>query len=243
MKAYIVTLKLTDSYPLVWRKVIMPAGATFYRLHQVIQYVTNFQSIYDDEPYHLYGFDLAKTNQRVTNDLEAYEEYWFFKKNPHILEERLKTMPEDLMSFEMGYQENLKKEVRKPNRMIIDPYLETQGVISYDYDFGDGWNFSITLEDVVEDYYFGYPTLLDGAETGPPEDVGGIPGFMDFKSIYYDENHPNHEDAVRWAESTYYREYNMENSNDRLKDLRYKKTEWDKINHENYTIIEDKYRK
>ena len=31
--------------------------------------------------------------------------------------------------------------------------------------------------------------------------------------------------------------------NQRLKALDYKKTEWDKINHENYRVIEDKYRK
>ncbi len=44
MKAYIIITELIGSEPLIWRKAIMPAGATFNRLHDVIQAVTNFRS-------------------------------------------------------------------------------------------------------------------------------------------------------------------------------------------------------
>ena len=44
MKAYIIKIELLDSYPLIWRRVVMPADATFRRLHDVIQTVTNFLS-------------------------------------------------------------------------------------------------------------------------------------------------------------------------------------------------------
>jgi len=47
----------------------------------------------------------------------------------------------------------------------------------------------------------------------------------------------------KWAESIRFREYNPDWINQMLKGLSYKKTEWDKINHERYIIIEDKYRK
>ena len=46
MKSYIIKIELEESNPLIWRKVIMPAGATYKRLHDVIQNVTNFQSGY-----------------------------------------------------------------------------------------------------------------------------------------------------------------------------------------------------
>ncbi len=243
MKAYIIKIELTDSEPLVWRRVILPAGATFYRLHQIIQHLTNFQSHYDDMPYHLYDFDLLETNQRVTNDEEAYDEHQYFLKHPLVYVKKLKTMPKDLREFELHHQEMLKIEVRKPNRMLIDDYLETYRVISYNYDFGDGWNFKINLEEIVEDYYFGYPTLLDGAETAPPEDVGGISGFSAFKKAYYNEHHVNHEDVVNWAKTNRYDEYNFEECSGDLKRLKYKKTEWDKIKHENFRILDDKYRK
>jgi hypothetical protein len=54
LKAYIIKIELKHSDPLIWRRVIMPAGATFKRLHDVIQTVTNFQSGYPSGDYHLY---------------------------------------------------------------------------------------------------------------------------------------------------------------------------------------------
>ena len=53
MKAYILKLSFEDITPLIWRRVILPADATFHRLHQTIQSVTNFQSTLS--PYHSFG--------------------------------------------------------------------------------------------------------------------------------------------------------------------------------------------
>ncbi|MDO9566556.1 MAG: plasmid pRiA4b ORF-3 family protein [Candidatus Desulfaltia sp.] len=243
MKAYIIKIKLKHSDPLIWRRVIMPAGATFNRLHDVIQTVTNFQSGYPAGDYHLYEFDLQEENIRVTNDEEAYQEHLHFKKNRKAYEERLRTMPSEHAEFEKAYQERLQAEVRKPKGLKIDDYIEKHEEILYRYDFGDDWQFTIKLEDIVDDYYFGYPTLLDGAETAPPEDVGGVPGFYEFLEAYRDEKHPEHEEMMAWADGQGFREYDPEWINERLKCIAYKKTQWDKINHDRYTIIEDKYRK
>jgi hypothetical protein len=54
----------------------MPAGATFNRLHDIVQMVTNFQSGYPCiKPMHLFEFDLKEENIRVTNDEQAYQEH------------------------------------------------------------------------------------------------------------------------------------------------------------------------
>ncbi len=243
MKAYIIIIELKYTDPLIWRRIIMPAGATFNRLHDVIQTVTNFQSGYPHEAYHLYEFDLKEENTRVTNDEEAYQEHLHFKKNRKAYEKRLSTMPPERADFEKAYQERLQIVVRKPTGLKIDDYIEKYKEILYRYDFGDDWEFIIKLENIVDDYYFGYPTLLDGAETAPPEDVGGIPGFYDFLAAYRDEKHSEHEEIKAWAVEQGFREYNLERINDWLKFIAYKKTEWDKINHFNHKIIEDKYRK
>lgn len=243
MKAYIIRIELKHSDPLIWRKVIMPAGATFNRLHDVIQKVTNFQSGYPFGDYHLYAFELRKENIRVTNDDEAYQEHFQFKKNWKVYEERLRTMLPEHAEFEKAYQERLQMVVRKPTGRKIDDYLEKYKKILYRYDFGDGWQFIIQLDDMVNDYYFGYPTLLDGAEIAPPEDVGGIPGFYNFLETYRDKNHPEHEEMKAWADALGFREYDAEWINKLLKSINYKKTEWNKIKHYRYKIIEDKYRK
>ncbi len=89
---------------------------------------------------------------------------------------------------------------------------------------------------------FGYPTLLDGGQTSPPEDVGGIQRFYDFLEAYRNDKHPDHEEMKAWADALGFREYKLEWINEQLKGIAYKKTEWDKIDRDRYKIIEDKYR-
>nr|WP_255259904.1 hypothetical protein [Lentibacillus sp. CBA3610] len=47
--------------------------------------------------------------------------------------------------------------------------------------------------------------------------------------MYHDTNHPEHADMKEWAEDQLFREYNPDFINDMLKDIHYKKTEWDQI--------------
>ncbi|MBM7573484.1 plasmid pRiA4b ORF-3 family protein [Aquibacillus albus] len=223
MKAYQLKIELMDSDPLIWRRVIMPAGATFNRLHDVIQTITNFQSGYPHDAYHLFMFDIREEKIRVTNDLEAYDENKFLKSE-------YKNVPLNEENDPLGIIErNLKTTVRQPQTIKIDKFIEKYGKLDYIYDFGDDWRFHITLEEVVEDYYYGYPTLIDGEETAPPEDVGGIPGYESFLQVYHDEKHPDHEEIRAWAEEQRYQEFDKEWINKLLKSIKYKKTEWDKL--------------
>jgi len=69
----------------------------------------------------------------------------------------------------------------------------------YTYDFGDDWRFHLTIEDVlpvVEGE--SYPRLVGGSRRGPPEDVGGFPGFEEFLSAMGDPTHERHDELSRW---------------------------------------------
>ncbi len=71
--------------------------------------------------------------------------------------------------------------------------------LSYTYDFGDEWRFHLTIEEalpLVEGT--SYPRLVGGARRGPPEDVGGIPGFEEFLSAMRDPAHERHAEVSRW---------------------------------------------
>lgn len=212
MKSYILKLTMIDVEPAVWRKVIMPAGATFNRLHETIQRVTNFESYNVDEPYHF--FEVVVDDVCITNNLEQREE----------LREGSKLTP------------------KQPTRIKIDKYIEKHKELTYTYDFGDGWRFLIELEEIVEDYHFGFPTLLDGEGDAPPEDVGGPGGFASFLSIIDNPSHPDHAHMTEWVKGTEFKPYDKQAINDVLKQVKYKKTEWDEINHQNYKIISDLYR-
>ncbi|REB08629.1 hypothetical protein DVB69_05710 [Sporosarcina sp. BI001-red] len=212
MKSYIVNITMVHVEPAVRRRVIMPAGATFNRLHEMIQQMTNFESYLTDQPYHF--FEVEVDGLCITDNPVQREE----------LKDSKRLTP------------------KLPTRVKIDKYLEEHKQLMYTYDFGDDWRFLIELEEIVEDYHFGFPTLLNGEGTAPPEDAGGPPGFASFLAIMEDPTHPEHETMKQWVSSARYEEYDKNGINQSLKLVKYKKTEWDHINHQNYVIISDPYR-
>lgn len=71
--------------------------------------------------------------------------------------------------------------------------------LGYTYDFGDDWRFHLTIEDVLPVAEGeSYPRLVGGARRGPPEDVGGFPGFEEFLSAMRDPTHERHAEQSRW---------------------------------------------
>jgi len=75
------------------------------------------------------------------------------------------------------------------------------------------------------------------------KDVSGVEGFYDFLKVYNDPSDEYFTEVREWAKEQNYREFDIEWINHMLKAVKWKKTEWDKINHLNYEIVEDKYRK
>ncbi len=71
--------------------------------------------------------------------------------------------------------------------------------ILYTYDMGDNWEHKIELVRVIEDCDQESPYLLDASGQAPPEDVGGVPGFLRFHEVMLDPKHPYHEELKSWA--------------------------------------------
>ena len=69
----------------------------------------------------------------------------------------------------------------------------------YEYDFGDGWEHTITLEKVLSTKDEASPSCVGGRRGCPPEDVGGVYGYMHFLEVYQDTSHPEHAETVEWA--------------------------------------------
>jgi hypothetical protein len=51
--------------------------------------------------------------------------------------------------------------------------------ILYQYDFGDSWHHVIIVEKVLENADGPIPSCVDGARACPPEDSGGVCGYVD----------------------------------------------------------------
>lgn len=50
----------------------------------------------------------------------------------------------------------------------------------YTYDFGDDWKVDIVVEHSGAAESVKIPVCLDGARAGPPDDIGGPPGYANF---------------------------------------------------------------
>lgn len=69
----------------------------------------------------------------------------------------------------------------------------------YTYDMGDNWRHAIKLVRVIEDYDRESPYLLEASGQAPPEDVGGVGGFIFFRRIMLDPKHEEHAEMKAWA--------------------------------------------
>jgi hypothetical protein len=69
----------------------------------------------------------------------------------------------------------------------------------YLYDFGDGWEHVVKIEDLVAPQS-GQPPIVcvAGANACPPEDVGGPYGYADFLEILANPRHEEHADMMSW---------------------------------------------
>lgn len=90
-----------------------------------------------------------------------------------------------------GWLDDSKSKVGK----VVEKFSE----FNFIYDFGDWWSHKITFEGFVEaDLKEKYPVCIDGKNAAPPEDVGGPPGFEEFKTAIKDKRHERYEEFLEW---------------------------------------------
>jgi hypothetical protein len=69
----------------------------------------------------------------------------------------------------------------------------------YTYDMGDNWEHIIQLVRVIEEYDGELPYLLEASGQTPPEDVGGVDGFVSFREIMLNPEHPEYAEMKEWS--------------------------------------------
>ena len=82
---------------------------------------------------------------------------------------------------------------------ILSEILPKHKKMLYTYDFGDRWEHEIKLVRVIEDYDKPSPYLSEASGQTPPEDVGGVSGFLDFREIMMNPDHPDYQETNEWV--------------------------------------------
>ena len=103
--------------------------------------------------------------------------------------------------FGVGYPElNLEDNSLDESTFRLGNILKKNGDISqYKYDFGDGWEYTVKLEEILSFYIDKKTLCLAGQRGCPPEDVSGKWRYKDFLKAYEDNKHPQHEEMVDWT--------------------------------------------
>ncbi|WP_439576397.1 plasmid pRiA4b ORF-3 family protein [Elioraea sp.] len=110
------------------------------------------------------------------------------------------TIYDDSASFGFDGRRTLRARVAKLASLV------DRGVTRFTYvcDFGDDWEHLITVEAVEEGAPgVAYPRLVDGARRGPPEDVGGPPGYLEFLKAATNPRHRRHKEVIAWYGGAY----------------------------------------
>lgn len=72
------------------------------------------------------------------------------------------------------------------------------GTIDYVYDFGDHWKHRIKVEKVLPPLDMKLPLCIAGANATPPDDCGGVGGYLEFAQAMADPTHPEHKHMKSW---------------------------------------------
>ena len=87
---------------------------------------------------------------------------------------------------------------------ISDYFLDVGVTAEYEYDFGDGWQHEIVLEEILlREKGRKYPRCIDGAQACPPEDCGGVPGYYRVLEVLADPGNDEHEEMLVWLGGEY----------------------------------------
>lgn len=94
--------------------------------------------------------------------------------------------------------------------------------LRYIYDFGDSWEHQLEVLEIREESLES-PVCLDGARSCPPEDCGGVPGYISLLEVMKNPGTPDYEEMVDWLGDDFNPElFDLEETNELLQDF----TEW-----------------
>lgn len=154
--------------PLVWRRILMPANATFVDFHDAIQIAFGW------EDYHLFMFSPKG-----------------FGSSPVI---ELKNEDDD---FDNPFSRFPEEKLDAETLTLSEIFNNEKQTYTYIYDFGDNWEHKITLEAILHQS-IDTPVLLKGKGACPPEDCGSAWGYENLKVVMADKKHPEHKEMREW---------------------------------------------
>jgi hypothetical protein len=101
---------------------------------------------------------------------------------------------------------------------------EKNSIFLYEYDFGDGWEHQLLVEDILEtDPEKQYPVCIAGENACPREDSGGTHGYAEMMEIIQNPAHEEYRSTKTWLGKGFNpRKFDIESVNKRLSKMHLK---------------------
>lgn len=214
--------ELDDFKPKIWRRFQVLGNISVARLGYIVQV------LFEMTASHLMAFAVPKDE-----NFRAY----YQKKHPGTDSDnivsifgdgdkktiwRYEMMDEDFEQFEDPHRNVFVADavVTRLHRAVSEPGER----IDFNYDFGDDWWVSLTLEKVLEDKELPgseLPRVLEGAGFGIVEDVGGTGGLTDLTRAFKKKKGPDYEQYSEWLGITDFdiTAFDIDDMNYRLKKI------------------------
>ena len=101
--------------------------------------------------------------------------------------------------FGMHVEDWPDEEIDEKNVTVLQVLRDQRGFF-FDYDFGDGWEHEVVIEEMTWSYYgLKFAVCLDGQNACPPEDVGGSYGYAAFLEAIGNPDHKQHDSYRDWV--------------------------------------------
>jgi hypothetical protein len=89
--------------------------------------------------------------------------------------------------------------VADERQYTLERLFDSKGRFRYEYDFGDSWWHDISVEEVTEVAGTFAPRCIAGARACPPEDCGGVGGYLRMVRVLANQRHREYEETREWV--------------------------------------------
>ena len=237
--------ELDDYKPKIWRRFQVTDDVTVARLGYIIQV------LFEMTASHLMAIEVPQSENfrnymKINHPSEAHKYMVYDLKDEitiryEILDVDLEPYsdPHRIVRVEDAIQARLRRAVYQPNDKL-----------NLNYDFGDDWWVSLTLEKIFEDKELPgseLPRVLDGAGFGIVEDVGGVGGLTDLAKAFKKKKGEDYKQFSEWlgVDEFDMTAFDLDDMNFRLKKIQriYKQCYEDRLTptQKSIDLIERKY--
>jgi len=189
-KIYQLRISLRHTKPPIWRRVLVPSGITLGDLHEVIQVAMGWTDS------HLHHFVLRGKKPKKPMDVIAQFNATGSMHDIFDAWGGVRTFSPATTPFGEPMDLDGEDEDTVTLKQVC-PKVKSK--ITYEYDFGDGWEHEIEVQKILEpkpDEI--YPICVTGKGACPPEDCGGVWGYYQLLEAAADPNHEDHEELAEW---------------------------------------------